>query len=288
MRYQITHTIAYQYSTSVQLQPHLVQLRPRSDSSQTLHHFSLELSPSAIGCSEIIELDGNSTAKVWFSTDPVEKLTVKAVSQVTTHRTNPFDYLMENWALHLPIDYPSSLLQRLQPYLGDAWASSTDPIVAQLAQEVYSEVSGRTDRFLTELNQRIYQHCGYMIREMGDPLPPGITWSQKQGSCRDFAVLFMAACRTVGIASRFVSGYEEGDVNMPERYLHAWAEAYLPGAGWRGFDPTHGLAVSDRHIALAASPIAHIATPLRGAFQGGDVQATMSDSLSIQVLSNEL
>ncbi|MBW4520170.1 MAG: transglutaminase family protein [Scytolyngbya sp. HA4215-MV1] len=287
MRYQITHTIAYQYSTSVRLQPHLVRLRPRSDSSQTLHNFSLSLSPTPIGRSELIELDGNSILKVWFAPQPVQQLEVKAISQVETYRTNPFDYLMESWALHLPIDYPMSQSQALQPYLGDAWVNGSDPVVAQLAQEVYAAVSGKTDLFLMELNQRIYQHCNYMTRETGDPLLPGITWSQKLGSCRDFAVLFMATCRAVGIAARFVSGYEEGDPDAPERHLHAWAEAYLPGAGWRGFDPTHGLAVSDRHIALAASPISRAAAPFVGSFQGNDVQTTMSYSLSIQLLANE-
>jgi transglutaminase-like putative cysteine protease len=63
----------------------------------------------------------------------------------------------------------------------------------------------------------------------------------------------MEACRAVGLATRFVSGYQEGDLSTDDWELHAWAEVYLPGGGWRGYDPTHGLVVSDRHIALVAS-----------------------------------
>jgi transglutaminase-like putative cysteine protease len=82
-------------------------------------------------------------------------------------------------------------------------------------------------------------------------------------------VLYMDACRAVGLAARFVSGYEEGDSSIPDRDLHAWAEVYVPGGGWRGFDPTHGLAVSDRHIALVASPLPAQTLPVSGTTQEG-------------------
>ena len=76
----------------------------------------------------------------------------------------------------------------------------------------------------------------------------------------------MEVCRTVGLAARFVSGYQEGDPDSSDRDLHAWVEIYLPGAGWRGYDPTLGLAVSDRHITVAASAIPQYAAPIQGTF----------------------
>lgn len=239
----------------------------------------------------MVELDGNSLIKLWFPSEPTESLHIQVLSQVETHLTNPFSYLLEPWAVHLPIDYPASLLVQLQPYLGGQtlqYATSVDPIAAQLGQEIYHSVDGNTIAFLSELNQQIYTHCQYGIRETGSPLPAGITWTTKSGSCRDFAVLFVEVCRAIGLAARFVSGYQEGDLDSNDRHLHAWAEVYLPGAGWRGYDPTQGLAVADRHIALVASPAARYASPIVGSFkQPGGVQSQMTYQLLIQGLVAE-
>ncbi len=118
---------------------------------------------------------------------------------------------------------------------------------------------------LQTLVQRLYKECSYTMREEGMPWEAGVTWRRKQGSCRDLTVLFMEVCRAMGLAARFVSGYEVGDEETSQWELHAWAEVYLPGAGWRGYDPTHGLAVGDRHIALAANPLPQYCAPVKGA-----------------------
>lgn len=288
MHYQISHTTTYHYSQAVSLQPHVVRLRPRSDGTQTLTSFSLLVSPSPQQQSQVIDLEGNNTSKIWFPPVPTPSLTVQVLSQVETHRTNPFDYLLEPWAIKLPIDYPSSLLLQLQPYLATQqgnFASPIDPVVTQMAQEICQQVNGVTDQFLTELNQQIYKTCQYTLRETGEPAPAGLTWTQQRGSCRDFTVLFMEACRVMGLAARFVSGYQEGDPDTSDRHLHAWAEVYLPGAGWRGFDPTQGLVVADRHIALAASAIPRYAAPITGLFNqiaGSPTQSTITYQLVIQ------
>jgi transglutaminase-like putative cysteine protease len=285
MRYQISHTTTYTYSESVRLQPHLIRLQPRSDSWQTLHTFSLLVTPAAVQQSHFTDLDGNPLVKVWFEpTLQTQSLQVQILAQVETHKANPFDYLLEPWALQLPIDYPTSLWWRLQPYLQGAQTGSAniDPIAVQLAQELWLEVSGDTIQFLSLLNQRIYKECTQIIRETGVPQLPGITWSTKSGSCRDYAVLFMEVCRSLGLATRFVSGYQEGDPDSSDRHLHAWAEVYLPGAGWRGYDPTHGLVVSDRHIALAASAISQCAAPISGAITPGSVRSQLDYQLTLQ------
>jgi transglutaminase-like putative cysteine protease len=166
--------------------------------------------------------------------------------------------------MKLPIDYPSSLLTQLQPYL-KSYGFTTNPVAVQLAQEIADEVKGNTLSFLNTLNERIYQDCEHIVRETGEAWQAELTWNAKRGSCRDFAVLFMEVCRAMGLATRFVSGYQEGDLDQDERHLHAWVEVYLPGGGWRGYDPTHGLAIADRHIALVASPVPSYASPIVGA-----------------------
>ncbi len=247
------------------------------------------VTPTPLQEAVVTDLDGNTLVKLWFEPDQTEALTVQVLSQVETHHTNPFDYVPEAWATQLPIDYPSSLLLQLQPYLGGQqvpYATGVDPIALQLAQAIAQAVEGNTIRFLGELNQRIYAGCQYMIRETGDPLPAGVTWTTRSGTCRDFAVLFVEVCRAIGLAARFVSGYQEGDPNSDDRHLHAWAEVYLPGGGWRGYDPTQGLAVTDRHIALVASPLSSYAAPISGAFkQVNGAQSTMTYQLTIQGLA---
>jgi transglutaminase-like putative cysteine protease len=92
----------------------------------------------------------------------------------------------------------------------------------------------------------------------------------------------MDACRALGLGARFVSGYQEGDPDQPRRYLHAWAEVYLPGAGWRGYDPSHGLAVADRHVAVAAGMRSDLAAPISGIFRGTGVSSRMQAEIRLR------
>jgi transglutaminase-like putative cysteine protease len=287
--YQISHTTTYTYDRPIVLLPHTIRLRPRCDVMQSVRQFSLEVTPKPSQLSEAIDLDGNAVLKVWFSDEPTSCFRVQSGFHVSTHCANPFNYLLEPWALHLPFDYPASLLAQLQPYLGGAGAYSTalDPVAVQLAQDIALATHGHVPGFLSELNQQIYQTCQHYIRETGDPLPPGVTWNSKAGSCRDMALLFMEACRSVGLATRFVSGYQEGDPDWEHRHLHAWIEVYLPGAGWRGYDPTQGTAVADRHIALVASSNSRYTTPVSGSIKGV-AQAKMDYHITILLQSQSI
>jgi transglutaminase-like putative cysteine protease len=234
---------------------------------------------------DIIDLDGNALMQFWFE-GVTEQLTVKVASTVETYQTNPFNYLLESWATYLPIDYPSSLYIQLEPY----WRSRQvpiDPDAIRLAQEIERDTNSNTLKFLSVLNQRIYENCQQVVRETGNPWSAGVTWREKRGSCRDVSILFMEACRAVGLASRFVSGYQEGDPDTQDRDLHAWVEVYLPGGGWRGYDPTHGLAVGDRHVTLVASPNPAYAAPISGTVTpinpGKAIASEMEFQLSIDI-----
>lgn len=293
MHYRITHTTDYRYDRAVALAPHVVRLRPRSDGSQVLRSFHLAINPMPQGQSQVLDLDGNAVVKFWF--DPqkrTEGLKLVATSEVETLRTNPFDYLLEPWALTLPIAYPDWLRSQLLPYLYGQGATlpygltlAAEPVAVQLAQTLLQEVDGKTDIFLTALAQRIPEACSYQVRQRGAPYPPGVTWQKKQGSCRDFVVLFMEVCRAVGLAARFVSGYQELDSPDDEQHLHAWAEVYLPGGGWRGYDPTQGTMVTDRYVAVAASALPNGAAPVTGAIRGAGMQAEAKALLSMQAIA---
>ena len=262
MLYKIIHKTTYTYNQLVWLKPHLIRLKPRNDCWQEIKTFNWTIEPLPQRVSQFIDLDGNNLLKTWFN-EATEELELTFTSEVETLKTNPFDYLLESWAVKFPIDYPSSLLCQLQPYL-QPYMRFFDPLLLELAQDIALEVDGNTMNFLFTLNQRIYENFEYITREVGDCWSAGVTLKKKQGSCRDLTIVFMEACRAMGLAARFVSGYQEGDREQDSRDLHAWAEVYLPGGGWRGYDPTLGLAVCDRHVALVASAIPSYAAAVTG------------------------
>ena len=283
VQYQVCHQTTYSYSQAVYLKPHLLRLIPRCDRFVRLRNFSLVVLPQSQGRSDFVDLDGNNLIKLWFD-KPTKELNIQIMSNVETTCDNPFNYLLEPWATSLPFEYPQSLLKQLEPYL-KSYSFIADATALEIAQDLLVANKSNTLDFLFALNQRIYQDCEYIIRETGSPLPAGVTWRNKKGSCRDYAVLFMEVCRALGIAARFVSGYQEGDRDMSSRDLHAWVEVYLPGGGWRGYDPTLGLIVSDRHIPLAASAIPEYAAPISGLVtpvkHGQNVTSTMNAQISI-------
>ncbi|MEO0532590.1 MAG: transglutaminase family protein [Cyanobacteria bacterium P01_A01_bin.123] len=282
VRYRITHTTDYRYSQPVGLQPHTLRLRPRSDGAQQLLTFEQTITPSPKYQADLVDVGGDTTTRLWFGEAQLAHLQIQTRAGVETYRTNPFDYWSEPWAVNFPLDYPSTLAAHLYPYRHDPLDPVIDSRVVALAQEICQEVNDNVGYFLMALTQRIYENCKYTVRHTGNPHPAGLTWANQRGSCRDFAVLFMAACRAVGLAARFVSGYQAGDPNQQDRDLHAWAEVYVPGGGWRGFDPTLGLAVSDRHIALVSGSHALQASPVSGALTQGGIQTTLTATITLE------
>ena len=136
--------------------------------------------------------------------------------------------------------------------------------------------------FLTTLTRRLHEEFAHTIREEGAAEPAESTLAARSGSCRDLSVLFCEACRSRGIPARFVSGYEREAAVQEPAHMHAWAEVYLPGGGWRGYDPSQGLAVSTAHVALAAAADPLLAAPVSGTYRG-KAQARMSYSIAMQV-----
>jgi transglutaminase-like putative cysteine protease len=280
--YRIQHSLNYTYSQPVTFAPHQVRLRPRANVHQSVINFTLSILPIPQKLVEAVDLDGNNSIVAWFDNNPATNLQILAQTTVSTHLSDPFNYLLEPWATQLPIDYPVSLSQQLQPYLAGYLCRSIDPVAAELAGVIWQTVNGNPLSFVSELNRQIYQTCKYTLRDTGAALPPGVTWHNRSGSCRDLTVLFIEVCRAVGLAGRFVSGYEAG-AETDDRHLHAWAEIYLPGAGWRGYDPTHGLVVSDNHIAIFSSPFPAQTTPVDGKLRTiGAVKTEMSYQLLIE------
>ena len=264
MRISVQHSTAYRYPQDVELEPHTFRLRPRMTTTQWLLAFDLQILPRPAGSTECLDQDGNLAVRAWFSS-PTRELSVRSRFTVELVRENPFDFLLSDESLNLPLWYPEPLSTALTSYRQDGQISEE---VTQFAHAIADVAQRNTLAFLGTLNQKIYQGFRQMTRPEGSPWTSNVTLRSRQGSCRDLAVLFCDVCRVMGLAARFVSGYECASAGQPHAYMHAWAEVYLPGAGWRGYDPARGVVVANTHIAVAAAFHYDLASPVAGGFLG--------------------
>lgn len=278
MRFNVVHLTEYSYSAEVRLDVHRLRLSPRPGPDQQLISHTMEISPEPAGMSASTDSEGNVCHTVWWN-EPTFGLKIASKCEVETLRSNPYDFLLTPANRQIPLDLTSeeeALALCLHPI-------ESDSQVAAFAFNLLDEAQHQTIDFLQLLNQRIYEGWEQEVRPVGEPFSPSDTFHRRKGACRDMTVLFMEACRIVGVPARFVSGYSEGDLDMEHRHLHAWAEVYLPGAGWRGFDPTLGLAVSNRHVALAASHSPEGATPVSGVFYSRAASSSLECQLELLV-----
>lgn len=281
MHLEIEHKLRYRYEPAAFIEPMTLRLRPRSDGAQHLTAFELTLDPAPIGRTEALDQHGNVATWAWFEGQH-EQLHITARSRVETLLKNPFDYvLLDAGAQTLPAAYDPQLNLALAPFRERHF---DDAGVAQLAEALGNEAGGETQRFLSETARHLDASCELVERAEGEPYAPAVTWQLRRGACRDLAVLFVDLCQCMGLAARFVSGYQyqPADEGVPQ--LHAWAEVYLPGAGWRGYDPSAGVATADHHVAVAAGRAAGEAAPTQGAFRRTGGRSHLTFDVTIREL----
>ena len=261
------------------MEPMTVRLRPRSDCWQKLHLFKMECDPTPEGTTELVDLDGTSSTFMWFGgTHPA--LNIATTSWVETLRENPFDYILKDPEFfELPARLSKDYQFPLEPYLH---RSDSSQKVDDFAHKIAQEVNNNTVSFLSTLCSRIHEMMNITLRLTGDPMHPEELLAKTTGACRDLTVLFMDACRSLGLPARYTSGYYYGDEEFSERELHAWAEVYLPGGGWRGYDPTSGLVVSDQHVAVASGPTWNLTAPTTGNFRGTGANSSQDFEIDVE------
>ncbi len=264
MNISIKHVLKYSYTQEVSLDPHIIYLFPKLNESLFLKKYQLEIHPKPSHTYENIDLEGNIQTVAFFKNITAELL-VEANIEVQTIAFNPFDFVFFPFESHLlPIEYSQEDLQVLQPYLQK---NDVTTLVDQTARSIAANVNWSTPKFLISLCDYINKNFAYNIREEGAPQAPEYTLLSKSGSCRDYSVFFISCCKSIGLAARFVSGYYYSE-SLEQNYLHAWVEVYLPGGGWRGFDPTQNTAVSNAHIPLASSLFPEKIGPVTGSYRG--------------------
>ncbi len=281
MLFTIDHATEYRFTRPVFFEPHQLRFQPRNDAAQRVLRYELTIDPVPTGMTTLLDADGNLVTQAWFESLHGH-MTIHAVSEVETLRENPYDYLLTPDNCRLPIGYqPRELTQLASTCKRVSVPTQCDP-VRELAEKIREAAGNELVPFLTRLGTTICDRFKLVRRDKGAPWPAATTMEQRQGACRDFAVLFMDACRCVGLAARFVSGYQDAYRNTGKRDLHAWAEVYLPGAGWRGYDPTRGLAVAEHHVAVAAAADPQYAAPVTATYRGNNVEAELHTEVSVE------
>ncbi len=276
--FRIVHQTRYRYTDRVSLDPHFFRLVPRPDRCSVVSR-SLQIGPELAGTSQVLDIDGNRVVVAWFR-GMTDFLEVKSEAVVQVEPFNPFDFMVYPASCkRLPMAYPPAHAAVLAPYV----AAEDVPEVGVFASATAACCNGDTVAFVMGLCRTVFEKFGYEKRDLGSAQSPARTLQEKKGCCRDFAVLVMAACRRMGIASRYVSGYYLNEEASGPADLHAWVEVFLPGAGWKGFDPTQGGACDHRYLALSASIDPLLTMPVTGTFRGG-ASCRMSVTLTIDRL----
>ena len=263
----------------VELCPHTLRLRPREGHEQRIESSKLEIFPSA-SLRWHRDVEGNSVSLASFS-EKTKALTINSDIVIQQYDLAPLDFLVADYAVNFPFTYQPDEQVLLAPYLSlnrypeahrvTTWIKSIYPH-GQPIQSV---------AMLLKINQAIYKKINYARREEEGVQSAEQTLSLCSGSCRDFANLFIVIARELGFAARFVSGYIYSESSLPQA-THAWMEVFIPGAGWKGFDPTMGMIAGSNHIAVAVARKPESVPPVAGTFLGPpgasmDVHVWVSD-----------
>ena len=262
----IDHVTEYAFSTQVTLLPHRLLLYPRESHNVRIESSNLEIFPAHSLQWKRDVLD-NSVALVTFR-EPSERLRIASRMVLQHYEDNPFDFLLDDYAVQHPFDYAQEDCVELAPFRQAVYPGDQESVQGWLGGlGLLGPMSTLT--LLDRMNREIFGRFFYRMREEPGVQTPDQTLALGSGSCRDFAALFMEACRHLGLASRFVSGYlHTFDADLGNASTHAWAEVYLPGAGWKGFDPTGGEVTGNRHIAVAVARHPEAVPPVAGSYLG--------------------
>ncbi len=288
MNVRIVHQTRYHYPETVQFTPHRIYLRPREDTQVRVESFELEIHPRArlLWMTDPYE---NQIAVAHFQ-EASDEIRLHAEIEVSLRASNPFDFILEPHAEKYPFSYNPFERKALIPYL-EVGSPANCARVLPWVWEEFPDLPGQSLDLLTRINHRIHERFRYQRRDEEGIQTPDETIGMGTGSCRDFARLFIEICRQLGFAARFVSGYlyapPDGSQhidNVAEGAMHAWTEVHLPGAGWRGFDPTNGILANHNFIPCAVAAEPKLTSPIQGSYYHNQLRipSTMEVSLKVE------
>ncbi len=264
MKLAIRYQATYAYEESASLSPHLARIFPRTDLFVKISRSEFSTHPTA-DVQWRRDLFDNLIAYCFFP-EPVRDLPFSMELDLDVRERNPFHFLLDSGGLNVPCDYTPEERAILAAFLEPA-------CLLDLPAPLAPDGPRPSVQTLTTLCLWIHENLTYERREEGDPFAPEETLRRGSGSCRDFGVLLAEVLRSNGVAARLASGFVwEGDKAEEDRRaesaMHAWVEAYLPGAGWIGLDPTNGV-LCDHHFVTTAVGRSHAdVSPVAGTYFG--------------------
>lgn len=284
----LEHRTTYRFDRAIGIGPHVIRLRPAPHSRTPIDAYSLTITPADHFLNWQQDPFGNYLGRVVFPT-PADVLDITVALVADLGVINPFDFFIEPYAELYPFGYAPDLATDLAPYLAGAFPAPSPDFTAWLDRLPAASASGQPMiDFLVGLNSAVYSDVAYSVRMEEGVQPPEETLSRAVGSCRDSAWLLVSALRHFGLAARFVSGYlvqlagddpSQGGPAEDFTDLHAWAEVYVPGAGWIGLDPTSALFASEGHIPLAATPSPSSAAAISGVTDRSETTMEFSNTV---------
>lgn len=285
-RIQITHNTRYDYAEAVTFNTHKLHVRPREGHDVRIESSELAISPS-YQIRWVRDIYSNSIALVDF-VDESRILDITSKVVVQHYGAPPLEFGIEESATSYPFHYNPLEQVDLMPYKMAVFPSDYPAVQKWLGKLYKPGKLVDTFKLLDMLNKTIVSEFKYTVREEPGVQSPQQTIAIGSGSCRDLAVLFIEACRVLGLASRFVGGYllQAVDQNSDQHgSTHAWSEVYLPGSGWWGFDSTSGLLVAEDHIAVAHHRRPEAIPPISGSYEGlSQPQPRMHVSVDVTML----
>jgi uncharacterized protein (DUF2126 family)/transglutaminase-like putative cysteine protease len=287
---ELHHRTTYRYERDVSLGPQVIQLRPAPHCKTPIDDYVLKLTPADHILHWQFDPLGNHLARVIFPRKTSELIVdVTLVADMTP--INPFAFFLDPDFETFPFQYPAELAHNLESYRS---LEPAGPLLDAFLNEIPAAAQN-TVTFLGDVTARVRDRVAYVTRLEHGVQSCEQTLGEVTGSCRDSAWLLVQVFRSFGLAARFVSGYliqlaldqpiddDASGSKADSADLHAWAEVFLPGAGWVGVDPTSGLFTGQGHIPLVCTPSPSQAAPIWGTVESAKVD--FSFRLSVQRLN---
>ncbi len=274
IRVALSHRTTYRFDRHVGLGPHEIRLRPAPHCRTPILSYSLSVKPEPHFRNWQQDPYGNWVGRFVFP-ERADALAIEVDLVADLTVINPFDFFVEPYAEKFPFVYAPALAKELIPFLETApLGARLERWIAEFRKTVQPDENPVL--LLVRINQLLQGQIRYLVRMEPGVQDPETTLENCSGSCRDTGWLLVQIMRRLGIAARFASGYLiqlvadvkalDGPSGTDHDFtdLHAWAEAFIPGAGWIGFDPTSGLLAGEGHIPLACTADPGNAAPVIG------------------------